>query len=345
MNTNAENQGSGENPTHDENSIKSNPNPGPPQPGYERITDILGRPIVDVYNPDLAETTWHTQNPNNQILKQIAESSLIDYYLPPDICYAVTTYDIWDHYKTLQKQKKLPTPANPEDIYLASSNLLDKPGEHPAVLVETNVYNIENLRGGRHTPMWKNYHLYEIGPDDIEQYQEDHNTELYRYIYEEAHEQLTRLSLVDIGHLITDDELPYIIPEPAIKAIDEADQPPAGETKLWNMKGLLLDASVFKPQPPQPPLAEAYLNVPHLQPYLQPLLRDQEAEQRENVTRRRFNQHFNQQFDFATGCYPGENITKALQQRLKEAFRGAPTIHQTIEQYVNNRRNIHRNPR
>ena len=102
---------------------------------------------------------------------------------------------------------------------------------------------------------------------------------------------------------------------------------------------------MFKPQPPQPPLAEAYLNVPHLQPYLQPLLRDQEAEQRENITKQRFNQYFNQQFDPTTGCYPGENITEALQQRLKEALRGGPTIHQAIEQYGGNRRNIYRNTR
>lgn len=62
MSTNAENQGAGENPptnnqpepTRVGGGIEYNPKPEPPQPGYERITDILGRPIVDVYNPHLA---------------------------------------------------------------------------------------------------------------------------------------------------------------------------------------------------------------------------------------------------------------------------------------------------
>ena len=51
MTTNAENQPE---PTRDGGGIEYNPNPEPPQPGYERITDVLGRPIVDVYNPHLA---------------------------------------------------------------------------------------------------------------------------------------------------------------------------------------------------------------------------------------------------------------------------------------------------
>lgn len=73
MSTNAENQGPGENPptnnqpepTRDGGGIEYNPNPEPPQPGYERITNILGQPIADVYNPHLAADPTPREKPRS----------------------------------------------------------------------------------------------------------------------------------------------------------------------------------------------------------------------------------------------------------------------------------------
>lgn len=341
MTTNAENQGPGENPpkdnqpepTWDGGGIEYNPNPGPPLPGYERTTNILGWPIVDVYNPNLAAET------PKQTVRHLVDHCLIDYYLPADVCYADTTAHIWDQYKTLQKQGGLPTPANPEDIYLTSSNLIDKPGENPAILVETRVYNLADLRSGYHTPQWKHCHLYQIGPDDTPQYEEDPGTELYLRIYQEAQEKIQRWSkLINIGGVVDDKSLPHFLPEPAIQAIFEADEPAPGwsKTKLWNMKDLWLDAATFKPEPPKPPkppLTNAYLKTPLRQRFLKPLLRDEEAERRENITNQRFNRSFNQQFDPSIQ-QTGENLTEGLQQQLREAFRGAPTIKQAADQFA-----------
>lgn len=339
MTTNAENQGHGENPpkdnqpepTRDGGGIEYNPNPKPPLPGYERTTNILGQPIVDVYNPNLAAET------PKKTVEHLVDQHIIDYYLPADVCYAATTTHTWDQYKTLQKQGTLPTPAKPEDIYLTSSNLLDKPGSHPAILVETHVYNLADLRSGSHTPQWKHCHLYQIGPDDTQQYQEDHNTELYLHIYEEAQEKIQRWSnLINVGGVVDDESLPRFLPEPAIQAIHENDEQAPGWThlKLWNMKDLWLDAATFKPEPPQPPLTNAYLKTPMRQRLLKPLLRDEEAEQRENITNQRFNGRFNQQFDPFIQ-QPGETLTEGLGQQLRQAFRGAPTISQAAKQFAN----------
>lgn len=304
MTTNAENQGHGENPhkdsqsepTRDANGIEYNPNPEPPLPGYERITDVLGRPIVDVYNPNLAAENASGGYPhsyyNYRVLGQPTPQPAADnqdariftrarYQLPNG--YTLTTnpdpmmkafyrslisYDFSPEIKTVLKKH------GPSSTYLVLTNLFGttEGAPNPRIMAHSAVYSLQDLLKGETTTNCWCITIHPVGENNLSDYEQG-NEEFYQQILEKHQINVHRLGLVDTDISLYDDELQELF-HPNI--CDDLAKPvqdwvAKAETKweyLWHVNTIFVDADLADTN-----LAETACQGASTQAYSQPLLK------------------------------------------------------------------------
>ena len=248
MSTNAENQVPGENqpePTRDENGIEYNPNPEPPQHGFERITDILGRPIVDVYNPNLAaetpkqtvkhpidhyEPNTNAEKPrsyyNYRVLAHPAPQPPADnqdariftptrHQLPNGLTLTTNPDPMVENfYQNFiaaawhGQLKGQPNHLDPSNTYLVLTHLFGTT-EHapgPRIMAHSAVYSLLDLRKEKTiTDCWC-ITIHPVGEDNLGDYEQG-NEEFYQQTLEKHQVNVHRLGLVDTGISLFDDEL------------------------------------------------------------------------------------------------------------------------------------------
>ena len=277
MTTNAENQGPGENspePTRDENGIEYNPNPEPPQPGFERITDVLGRPIVDVYNPNLVAKTTGGGFPrsyyNYRVLGQPAPHPAADnqdariftrarHQLPNG--YTLTTnpdpmmeafYQNFIAAAWHGQLKGQPNHLDPGSTYLVLTHLFGTidGAPNPRIMAHSAVYNLLDLLKGKTTTDCWCITIHPVGEDNLGDYEQG-NEEYYQKTLEKHYVNVHRLGLVDTDVSLFDDELCELF-HPSI--CDDLAKPvqnwvAKAETKweyLWHVNTIFVDTPTSK---------------------------------------------------------------------------------------------------
>lgn len=281
--------------TRDANGIEYNPNPEPPQPSYERITNILGQPIVDVYNPNLAAEPPR-ENPrsyyNYRVLDQptpqpAAENQDARIFTPtrhqlPN-GYTLTTnpdpmmeafyrnligfsFHPWS--KTILKKYDL------SSTYLVLTNLFGTTdgAPNPRIMAHSAVYNLLDLFKGETTTNCWCITIHPVGEDNLGDYEQG-NEEFYQQILEKHQVNVRRLGLVDTGISLFDDELCELF-HPNI--CDDLAKPvqnwvAKAETKweyLWHVNTIFVDTD-----PTTADLVESATPTASTQAYLQPLLK------------------------------------------------------------------------
>lgn len=292
MTTNAESQGPGENPaknsqpkpTRDENGIEYNPNPEPPQPGYERITNILGRPIVDVYNPHLAADPPR-QNPrsyyNYRILNGPSPQPPADHqdariFTPtrhqlPNGLTLTTNPDpmVENFYQNFiaaawhGQLKGQPNHPDSSSTYLVLTNLFGttEHAPNPRIMAHSAVYSLQDLLRGEPTTNCWCITIHPVGEDSLGDYEQG-NEEFYQQILEKHQVNVHRLGLVDMDISLFDDELrelfhPNICDDLAKPVQDWVAKAETKWEYLWHVNTVFVDTN---------PTASA-------QAYLQPLLK------------------------------------------------------------------------
>lgn len=302
MTTNAENQGPGENspePTRDGGGIEYNPNPEPPQPGFERITDVLGRPIVDVYNPNLAAETPQ-QNPrsyyNYRILAGPTPQPAADnqdariftrarHQLPNGLTLTTNPDPIMEaFYQNFiaaawhGQLKGQPNHLDPSSTYLVLTHLfgtLDG-APNPRIMAHSAVYSLQDLLGGEPTTNYWCITIHPVGENNLGDYEQG-NEEFYQQTLEKHYVNVHRLGLVDTDISLFDDELQELF-HPGI--CDDLAKPvqdwvAKAETKweyLWHVNTIFVDTN-----PADTNLTEATHQEASTQAYLQPLLETEPA--------------------------------------------------------------------
>lgn len=281
MTTNAENQGPGENPptnnqpepTRDANGIEYNPNPEPPLPGYERITNILGQPIVDVYNPHLAAEPPR-QNPrsyyNYRILGSPTAQPPADnqdariftrarHQLPNGLTLTTNPdpmveafYQNFIAAACRGQLKGQPNHLDPASTYLVLTHLfgtLDG-APNPRIMAHSAVYSLLDLRKEEPiTDCWC-VTIHPVGNNNLDDYEQG-NEEFYQQILEKHQVNVRRLGLVDMDISLFDDELCELF-HPSI--CDDLAKPvqdwvAKAETKweyLWHVNTIFVDTPTSK---------------------------------------------------------------------------------------------------
>lgn len=284
MTTNAENQGPGENPptnnqpepTRDGGGIEYNPNPEPPQPGYERITNILGQPIVDVYNPHLAAEPPR-QNPrgyyNYRILGSPTPQPPADHQdariftrarhqLPNGLTLTTNPDPIMEAFyqnfiaaACRGQLKGQPNHLDPASTYLVLTHLfgtLDG-APNPRIMAHSAVYSLLDLRKEEPiTDCWC-VTIHPVGDNNLDDYEQG-NEEFYQQILEKHQVNVRRLGLVDMDISLFDDELCELF-HPSI--CDDLAKPvqdwvAKAETKweyLWHVNTIFVDTPTSKVEP------------------------------------------------------------------------------------------------
>lgn len=232
MTTNAENQGPGENspePTRDENGIEYNPNPEPPQPGFERITDVLGRPIVDVYNPNLAEDPPRG-NPrsyyNYRVLGQPAPQPAAEnqdariftptrHQLPNGLTFTTNPDPMVENfYQNFiaaawhGQLKGQPNHLDPANTYLVLTHLFGTTdgAPNPRIMAHSAVYSLQDLLRGETTTNCWCITIHPVEENNLDDYEQG-NEEFYQQTLEKHQVNVHRLGLVDMDISLFDDEL------------------------------------------------------------------------------------------------------------------------------------------
>ena len=281
MSTNAENQGPRENPpnnnqpkpTWDGGGIEYNPNPEPPQPGYERITNILGQPIVDVYNPHLAAEPPQ-QNPrsyyNYRILgsptpqppaaNQDARIFTPTRHQLPNGLTLTTNPDpmVENFYQNFiaaawhGQLKGQPNHLDPSSTYLVLTNLFGTT-EHapgPRIMAHSAVYSLQDLLGGEPTTNCWCITIHPVGEDSLDDYEQG-NEEFYQQTLEKHQVNVRSLGLVDMDISLFDDELRELfhpnICDDLVKPVQ--DWVAKAETKweyLWHVNTIFVDTPTSK---------------------------------------------------------------------------------------------------
>ena len=297
----------------DANGIEYNPNPEPPLPGYERITDVLGRPIVDVYDPNLAAETTGGGFPrsyyNYRVLGQPTPQPAADnqdariftrarHQLPSG--YTLTTGPdpmMEDFYQNLiaaayrGQLKGQPNHLNPAETYLVLTQLFGTTdgAPNPRIMAHSAVYSLPNLFKGETTTNCWCITIHPVGEDGLGDYEQG-NEEFYQQILEKHQVNVHRLGLVDTDISLFDDELCELF-HPSI--CDDLAKPvqnwvAKAKTKwehLWHVNAIFVDAD-----PTNANLAEATSPGASTQAYSQPLLKteptaaDKAAKETENIT-------------------------------------------------------------
>lgn len=277
MTTNAENQGPGENspePTRDENGIEYNPNPEPPQPGFERITDVLGRPIVDVYNPNLVAKTTGGDFPrsyyNYRVLGQPAPHPAADnqdariftrarHQLPNG--YTLTTnpdpmmeafYQNFIAAAWHGQLKEQPNHLDPSSTYLVLTHLFGTTdgAPNPRIMAHSAVYSLLDLFKGETTTNCWCITIHPVGENNLDDYEQG-NEEFYQQILEKHQVNVRRLGLVDTGISLFDDELceifhPSICDDLAKPVQDWVEKAETKWEYLWHVNTIFVDTPTSK---------------------------------------------------------------------------------------------------
>ena len=253
MTTNAENQGPGENPpknnqpepTRDGGGIESGPNPERPQPGFERITNILGRPIVDVYKPNLAaetpeQTVGHpidhyepdinAEKPrsyyNYRILEEQAPQTPADnqdariftptrHQLPNGLTLTTNPDPMMEaFYQNFiaaawhGQLKGQPNHLDPSSTYLVLTHLFGttEDAPNPRIMAHSAVYSLLDLRKEEPITNCWCITIHPVGENSLDDYEQG-NEEFYQQILEKHQVNVHRLGLVDTDISLLDDEL------------------------------------------------------------------------------------------------------------------------------------------
>ena len=281
MSTNAENQGPRENPptnnqpepTRDGGGIEYNPNPEPPQPGYERITNILGQPIVDVYNPHLAAEPPR-QNPrsyyNYRILGSTTPQPPADHqnariFTPtrhqlPNGLTLTTNPDpmVENFYQNFiaaawhRQLKGQPNHLDFSSTYLVLTNLFGttEHAPNPRIMAHSAVYSFLDLLQGETTTNCWCITIHPVGEDSLDDYEQG-NEEFYQQTLEKHQVNVRSLGLVDMDISLFDDELRELF-HPNI--CDDLAKPvqnwvAKAETKweyLWHVNTIFVDTPTSK---------------------------------------------------------------------------------------------------
>lgn len=298
MTTNAENQGPGENqptnnkpePTRDGGGIEYNPNPKPPQPGYERITDILGRPIVDVYNPNLAAEPRSYYNyrvlahpaPQPPADNQDARIFTRARHQLPNGLTLTTNPDpmVENFYQNFiaaawhGQLKGQPNHLDPSSTYLVLTHLFGTtdgaPG--PRIMAHSAVYSFLDLLKRETTTNCWCITIHPVGENNLDDYEQG-NEEFYQQTLEKHRVNVRRLGLVDMDISLFDDELralfhPNICDDLAKPVQDWVAKAETKWEYLWHVNAIFVDAD-----PVAANLAEATHQEASTQAYLRPLLK------------------------------------------------------------------------
>lgn len=282
-----------ENPktTRDNGGIEHNPDPEPPLPGYERTTNILGRPIVDVYKPTLAEEprSYYNyrilagptpQNPaNNQDARIFPPTR---HQLPNGLTFTTNPDPMVENfYQNLiaagdsGRLKGQPNHLDPSSTYLVLTNLFGttEGAPSPRIMAHSAVYSLQNLLKGEETTTncWC-ITIHPIGENNLGDYEQG-SEEYYQKILEKHKINVHRLGLVDTDISLSDDELRELF-HPSV--CDDLAKPVQGwvektKTKweyLWHVNTIFVDAD-----PAHANLAEKAHQEASTQAYLQPLLK------------------------------------------------------------------------
>lgn len=303
MSTNAENQGPGENPptnnqpepTRDGGGIEYNPNPEPPQPGYERITNILGQPIVDVYNPHLAADPPR-QTPrgyyNYRILGSPTPQPPADHqdariftrarHQLPNGLTLTTNPDpmveaFYQNFIAAAWHGQLKGQPNHLDFsstYLVLTNLFGttEHAPNPRIMAHSAVYSFLDLLQGETTTNCWCITIHPVGEDSLDDYEQG-NEEFYQQTLEKHQVNVRSLGLVDMDISLFDDELRELFHS---NICDDLTKPvqdwvAKAETKweyLWHVNTIFVDIN-----PADTNLAEATHQEASTQTDLQPLLK------------------------------------------------------------------------
>lgn len=281
MSTNAENQGPGENPptnnqpkpTRDGGGIEYNPNPEPPQPGYERITNILGRPIVDVYNPHLAADPPQ-QNPrsyyNYRILGSPTPQPPADnqdariftptrHQLPNGLTLTTNPDPMVENFcQNLiaaawhGQLKGQPNHLDPSSTYLVLTNLFGTTdgAPNPRIMAHSAVYSFLDLLQGETTTNCWCITIHPVGEDSLDDYEQG-NEEFYQQTLEKHQVNVRSLGLVDMDISLFDDELrelfhPNICDDLAKPVQDWVAKAETKWEHLWHVNTIFVDTPTSK---------------------------------------------------------------------------------------------------
>lgn len=298
MTTNAENQGPGENPptnnqpepTRDGGGIEYNPNPEPPQPGYERITNILGQPIVDVYNSNLAVEPRSYYNyrvlahpaPQPPADNQDARIFAPTRHQLPNGLTLTTNPDpmVENFYQNFiaaawhGQLKGQPNHLDPSSTYLVLTHLFGTT-EHvpgPRIMAHSAVYRLQDLLGGEPATNCWCITIHPVGENNFSDYEQG-NEEFYQQTLEKHQVNVHRLGLVDTNITLYDDELcelfhPNICDDLAKPVQDWVAKAETKWEYLWHVNAVFVDAD-----PTNANLAETTHQEASTQAYLQPLLK------------------------------------------------------------------------
>lgn len=219
----------------DANGIEYDPDPSiKNKPGWrhtERITDVLGRPIVDHYEPEDtgAETTgggFPRSYYNYRILGSPTPQPAADnqnariftptrHQLPNG--YTLTTNPdpmMEAFYRNLigfgfnPRNKTILEKYNPSSTYLVLTSLFGTTdgAPNPRIMAHSAVYSLLDLLKEKTTTNCWCITIHPVGEDNLGDYEQG-NEEFYQQILEKHQVNVRRLGLVDTGISLFDDEL------------------------------------------------------------------------------------------------------------------------------------------
>jgi hypothetical protein len=284
----------------DENGIEYDPDPSiKNKPGWrhtERITDILGRPIVDHYEPDDtgAETTgggYPHSYYNYRVLGQPTPQPTADnqdariftrarHQLPNG--YTLTTnsdpmmeafYQNLIGFGSNPGNKTILEKYGPSGTYLVLTNLFGttESAPNPRIMAHSAVYSLQDLLKGKTTTNCWCITIHPVGENNLGDYEQG-NEEFYQKILEKHQVNVHRLGLVDTDISLYDDELQELFHPGICDDLAEPVQDWVAKAKtkwehLWHVNAIFVDAD-----PTNADLVESASQGAFTQDYLQPLL-------------------------------------------------------------------------
>lgn len=263
----------------DENGIEYDPDPSiknkPNWRHTERITDVLGRPIVDHYEPDDtgAETTgggFPRSYYNYRVLGQPTPQPPADnqdariftrarYQLPNGYTLTINPDPMMEaFYQNFiaaawhGQLKGQPNHFDPSSTYLVLTNLFGTTdgAPNPRIMAHSAVYNLQDLLKGETTTDCWCITIHPVGENHLDDYEQG-SEEFYQQTLEKHQVNVKRLGLVDTGISLFDDELCELF-HPSI--CDDLAKPvqnwvAKAETKweyLWHVNTIFVDTPTFK---------------------------------------------------------------------------------------------------
>ena len=301
----------------DANGIEYDPDPSiKNKPGWrhtERITDVLGRPIVDHYEPDDigAETTsggFPRSYYNYRVLSQPAPQPAAEnqdariftrakHQLPNGLTLTTNPDPMMEaFYRNFiaaawhGRLKGQLNHLDPGSTYLVLTNLFGttEGAPNPRIMAHSAVYSLQDLLKGKTTTNCWCITIHPVGENNLSDYEQG-NEEFYQQILEKHQVNVHRLGLVDTDVSLFDDELCELFHPNICDDLAKPVQDWVGKAKtkweyLWHVNAIFVDADLANAN-----LAEATHQEASTQDYLQPLLEteptaaDKAAKQTENT--------------------------------------------------------------